>query len=99
MFQPFSCTEEQCDKTERHRGLQNSSSSEQEEQHVWEASGSRSSSPDNPTGSARVSAEGNKNDGKKETGGFQQQHSAAEGCKLHGGDRLHSESSGKNVSD
>ncbi|NWR59662.1 TNR1B factor, partial [Bucorvus abyssinicus] len=90
---PFSCTEEQCDKTVRNRGSQNSSSSEQEEQHVWEPSRSSSSSPDNPTGSARVSAEGNKHNGKKETEGFQQQHSAAEGCTLHEGDRLHSASS------
>ncbi|NXW04834.1 TNR1B factor, partial [Fregetta grallaria] len=90
---PFSPTEKQCDKKVRNTGSQNSSSSEQEEQHLLETSGSSSSSLNNPAGSARVSVASNKNDEKKEAGGFQQQHSAAEGCKLHGGDRHNSASS------
>ncbi|XP_072740262.1 tumor necrosis factor receptor superfamily member 1B isoform X2 [Ciconia boyciana] len=90
---PFSPTEKQCDKKVRNTGSQNSSSSEQEEQHLLETSGSSSSSLNNPTGSARVSVISNKNNEKKETEGFQQQHSAAEGCKLHSGDRHNSASS------
>ncbi|NXF52976.1 TNR1B factor, partial [Oceanites oceanicus] len=90
---PFSPTEKQCDKKVRNTGSQNSSSSEQEEQHLLETSGSSSSSLNNPTGSARVSVASSKNNEKKEAGGFQQQHSAAEGCKLHGGDRHNSASS------
>ncbi|KAM6046202.1 tumor necrosis factor receptor superfamily member 1B isoform 2-T2 [Theristicus caerulescens] len=87
---PFSPTEKQCDKKVRNTGSQNSSSSEQEEQHLLETSGSSSSSLNNPAGSARVSVVSNKNNEKKETEGFQQQHSAAEGCKLHSGDRHNS---------
>ncbi|XP_075376857.1 tumor necrosis factor receptor superfamily member 1B isoform X4 [Mycteria americana] len=90
---PFSPTEKQRDKKVRNTGSQNSSSSEQEEQHLLETSGSSSSSLNNPTGSARVSVISNKNNEKKETEGFQQQHSAAEGCKLHSGDRHNSASS------
>ncbi|KAK4809903.1 hypothetical protein QYF61_023390 [Mycteria americana] len=85
--------EKQRDKKVRNTGSQNSSSSEQEEQHLLETSGSSSSSLNNPTGSARVSVISNKNNEKKETEGFQQQHSAAEGCKLHSGDRHNSASS------
>lgn len=99
IFQPFSPTEKQCDKKVRSTGSQNSSSSEQEEQHLLETSESSSSSLNNPTGSARVSVRSNKNNEKKETEGFQQQHSAAEGCKLYSGDRHNSASSGKNVSE
>ncbi|NXJ91735.1 TNR1B factor, partial [Corythaixoides concolor] len=87
---PSSPTEKQCDKKVRNTGSQNSSSSEQEEQHLLETSGSSSSSLNNPTGSARVSVTSNKKNEKKETEGFQQQHSAAEGCKLHSGDRHNS---------
>ncbi|NWS74386.1 TNR1B factor, partial [Crotophaga sulcirostris] len=90
---PFSPTEKQCDKKVRNRGPQNSSSSEQEQQHLLETSGSIDSSLNNPAGSARVCVASNKNNGKKETEGFQQQHSAAEGCKLHSGDRHNSASS------
>lgn len=90
---PFSPTEKQCDKKVRSTGSQNSSSSEQEEQHLLETSESSSSSLNNPTGSARVSVRSNKNNEKKETEGFQQQHSAAEGCKLYSGDRHNSASS------
>ncbi|XP_010182171.1 PREDICTED: tumor necrosis factor receptor superfamily member 1B, partial [Mesitornis unicolor] len=90
---PFSPTEKPCDKKVRNTGLQNSSSSEQEEQHLLETSGSSSSSLNNPSGSARVNGISNKNNGKKETERFQQQHSAAEGCKRHSGDRHSSASS------
>ncbi|NXK06589.1 TNR1B factor, partial [Herpetotheres cachinnans] len=90
---PFSPTEKQCDKKPRNTGSQNSSSSEQEEQHLLETSGSSSSSLNHPTGSARVSVVSNKNNEKKKTEEFQQQHSAAEGCKLHSGDRHNSASS------
>ncbi|KAF1647074.1 Tumor necrosis factor receptor superfamily member 1B, partial [Aptenodytes patagonicus] len=90
---PFFPTEKQCDKKVRNTGSQNSSSSEQEEQHLLETSGSSSSSLSNPTGSARVNGVSNKSNEKKETEGFQQQCSAAEGCKLHSGDRHNSASS------
>ncbi|XP_009981010.1 PREDICTED: tumor necrosis factor receptor superfamily member 1B, partial [Tauraco erythrolophus] len=90
---PCSPTEKQCDKKVRDTGSQNSSSSEQEEQHLLETSGSSSSSLNKPAGSARVSVISNKNNEKKETEGFQQQHSAAEGCKLQSGDRHNSANS------
>ncbi|NXG85481.1 TNR1B factor, partial [Stercorarius parasiticus] len=90
---PFSPTEKQCDKKVRNTGSQNTSSSEQEEQHLLGTSGSSSSSLNNATGSARVSVISNKKNDKKETEGFHQQHSAAEGCKLHTGDRHNSASS------
>ncbi|KAF1533320.1 Tumor necrosis factor receptor superfamily member 1B, partial [Eudyptula albosignata] len=77
---PFFPTEKQCDKKVRNTGSQNSSSSEQEEQHLLETSGSSSSSLSNPTGSARVNV-------------VTKQRSAAEGCKLHSGDRHNSASS------
>lgn len=99
MFQPFSPTEKQCDKKVRNTGLQNSSSSEHEEQHLLQTFGASSSSLNNPTGSARVSVISNKNNEKKKTEGFQQQHSAAEGCKHHSRDRHNSASSGKNISE
>ncbi|NXI42877.1 TNR1B factor, partial [Galbula dea] len=86
---PFSAAEKQSDKKGRNTGSQNSSSSEQEEQHLLGTPGSSSSSLNNPTGSARVSVTSN----KKQTEGFKQQHSAAEGCKLHSGDRHNSASS------
>ncbi|NWX43160.1 TNR1B factor, partial [Steatornis caripensis] len=89
---PFSPTEKQCDKKVRNTGSPNSSSSEQEEQHLLETSGSSSSSLNNPTGSARVSIISNKNKEKKKPR-FQQQHSAAESCKRHSGDRHNSASS------
>ncbi|KAM6046323.1 LOW QUALITY PROTEIN: tumor necrosis factor receptor superfamily member 1B [Chlamydotis macqueenii] len=88
---PSSPTEKQRDI--RNTGSQNSSSSEQEEQHLLETSGSSSSSLNNPTGSAGVSAISNKKNEKKQTEGFQEQHSAAEGCQLHSGDRHNSASS------
>ncbi|KFQ27322.1 PREDICTED: tumor necrosis factor receptor superfamily member 1B, partial [Merops nubicus] len=87
---PFSPPEKQCDKKVRNTGSQNSSSSEQEEQRLLETSGSSSCSLNNPAGSARVTVISNQNNEKKETEGFQQQHSAAEGYKLHSGDRHHS---------
>ncbi|KFR00122.1 Tumor necrosis factor receptor superfamily member 1B, partial [Opisthocomus hoazin] len=91
---PFSSIEKQCDKKVRNTGSQKSSSSEQEEQHLLGTSGSSSSSLNNAAGSAGVSVITNKNNEKKETEGFQQQqHSAAEGCKLHSGDRNNSASS------
>ncbi|NXL57187.1 TNR1B factor, partial [Chordeiles acutipennis] len=90
---PLSSTEKQCDKKIGNSGSQNSSSSEQEEQHLLGTSRSSSSSPSNPDGSARVNVISNKNYEKKETGGFQQHHSAVEGCKLHSGDRHNSASS------
>ncbi|NXG32840.1 TNR1B factor, partial [Dromaius novaehollandiae] len=93
MFQPFSPTEKQCDKKIRNTGSQNSSNSEQEEQHLLETPGSSSSSLNNPAGSARVSVISNKNGEKKEMEGFQQQYSATEGCKLHSGGRHNSASS------
>ncbi|KAK1201655.1 TNR1B factor, partial [Pygoscelis papua] len=80
MSQPFFPTEKQCDKKVRNTGSQNSSSSEQEEQHLLETSGSSSSSLSNPTGSARVNV-------------VTKQRSAAEGCKLHSGERHNSASS------
>ncbi|KFW67954.1 Tumor necrosis factor receptor superfamily member 1B, partial [Pygoscelis adeliae] len=70
----------QCDKKVRNTGSQNSSSSEQEEQRLLETSGSSSSSLSNPTGSARVNV-------------VTKQRSAAEGCKLHSGERHNSASS------
>ncbi|XP_025929962.1 tumor necrosis factor receptor superfamily member 1B [Apteryx rowi] len=90
---PFCPTEKQCDKKIRNTGSQNSSNSEQEEQHLLETPGSSSSSLNNPDGSTRVSVISNKNNEKKETEGFQQQHSATEGCKLHSGGRHNSASS------
>ncbi|NXC47320.1 TNR1B factor, partial [Penelope pileata] len=93
LFQPFSPTEKQCDKKVRNTGSQNSSSSEQEEQHLLETPGSSSSSLTNPAGPARVSVTNNKNKEKKETERFPQHFSAAEGCKLHSGDRHSSASS------
>ncbi|XP_074969861.1 tumor necrosis factor receptor superfamily member 1B isoform X2 [Phalacrocorax aristotelis] len=90
---PLSPNEKQCEKKVKNTGSQNSSSSEQEEQRLLETSGSSSSSLNNLTGSARISVTSNKNNEKKETEGFQQQHSAAEGCKLHSGDRHNSASS------
>lgn len=90
---PFSPSEKQCDKKIRNTGSQNSSSCQQEEQHLLETPGSSSSSLNNPTGSARVGVINNKNNEKKETERFPQQYSAAEGCKLHSGDRHNSASS------
>lgn len=98
LFQPFSPSEKQCDKKIRNTGSQNSSSCQQEEQHLLETPGSSSSSLNNPTGSARVGVINNKNNEKKETERFPQQYSAAEGCKLHSGDRHNSASSGKSLS-
>ncbi|NXX91950.1 TNR1B factor, partial [Centropus bengalensis] len=93
VFQPSSPAEKQCEKKVRNTGSQNSSNSEQEEQHLLETSASSSCSLNNPPGSARVSVASNKNDEKKETEGLEQQHSAAEGSKLHSGDRHNSASS------
>ncbi|KAM9521625.1 tumor necrosis factor receptor superfamily member 1B-like [Guaruba guarouba] len=91
---PFSPTEKHCDKKVRNTGSQNSSSSKHEEQHLLQTSGSSSSPLNNPTESARVSVISNKNSEKKKTEGFQQQHSAAEGCKRHSRDSHNSVSSG-----
>ncbi|NXK46537.1 TNR1B factor, partial [Chauna torquata] len=90
---PFSPTEKQCDKKVRNTGSQNSNSSQQEQQHLLETPGSSSSSLNNPTGSARVSVTSNKNNEEKETEKFPQKYSAAEGWKLHSGDRHNSASS------
>ncbi|NWW82845.1 TNR1B factor, partial [Climacteris rufus] len=84
---PFPSAEKQCDKKVRETELQKCRSSEQEQQHLLETSGSSSSTLNNPTGSASISEISEKNDGKKKPEGFQQQHSPAEGCKLHSGDR------------
>lgn len=73
--------------------LQNSRSSEQEQQHLLETSGSSSSVLNNPTGSASINVINKKNDEKKTPEGFQQQHSPPEGSKLHSGDRQSSASS------
>uniref|UniRef100_A0A8V0YUM4 TNF receptor superfamily member 1B n=1 Tax=Gallus gallus TaxID=9031 RepID=A0A8V0YUM4_CHICK len=88
---PFSPTEKQCDKKVRNAGSQNSSSSEQEEQHLLETPGSSGSSLDNAAGSERLSVINNKDSDKKES--FQQHYLATEGCKLHCGDRHSSASS------
>ncbi|XP_027514082.1 tumor necrosis factor receptor superfamily member 1B [Corapipo altera] len=88
---PFPLPEKQCDKKVRETGLQNSSNSEQEEQHLLGTSGSSSGNLNNPT--ARVSVESKKNDEKRKPEGFQQQHPPAEGFKLHSGDRHSSGSS------
>ncbi|NXP72769.1 TNR1B factor, partial [Ramphastos sulfuratus] len=93
MFQSSSPTEKERDKKVRNAGLQNSSSSEQEEQHLLETSASISSSLNNSSGSARVTVVSNKNNGKKATEGFQQQHSTLDHCNLHSGDRHSSASS------
>ncbi|XP_071622950.1 tumor necrosis factor receptor superfamily member 1B isoform X1 [Heliangelus exortis] len=90
---PFSPAEKQCDKKVSNTGLQNSSSSGQEMQHLLETSGSSSSSLNNPPGNSRVGVVSSKNNEKKETEGFQQPHSAAGRCKLHSGDRHNSASS------
>ncbi|XP_064028280.1 tumor necrosis factor receptor superfamily member 1B [Pogoniulus pusillus] len=82
--------EKERDKEVRNTGLQNSSSSAREEQHLLETSASISSSLNNSAGSARVTVVSN---GKKATEGFQQQHSTADHCKLHSGDRHSSASS------
>ncbi|NXS58783.1 TNR1B factor, partial [Brachypteracias leptosomus] len=90
---PFSPAEKPCDKKVGNTGSQDFSSSDQEKQQLLETSGSSSSSLNNPAGSARVTVISTKNNEKKEAEGFQQRHSAAEGCKLHSGDRHHSASS------
>ncbi|NXE94135.1 TNR1B factor, partial [Menura novaehollandiae] len=90
---PFTPPEKQCDKKVRDTESQNSRSSEQEHQRLLETSGSSSSTPNNPSGSASISVISKKNDEKKKTEGFQQQHSPAEHSKLHSGDRHSSVSS------
>lgn len=97
MFQPFPPPEKQCDKEVRDTEWQNSRSSQQEQQHLLETSGS-SSSVLNTTGSATISAISKKNYEKKNLGGFQQQHSPPEGPKFQSGDRHSSVSSGSNDS-
>ncbi|XP_077644350.1 tumor necrosis factor receptor superfamily member 1B [Lonchura striata] len=89
---PFPPPEKQCDKEVRDTEWQNSRSSEQEQQHLLETSGS-SSSVLNTTGSATISAISKKNYEKKNPGGFQQQHSPPEGPKFQSGDRHSSVSS------
>lgn len=98
MFQPFSPPEKQCDKKVRDPELQNSRSSEQEQQHLLETSGS-SSSILNPTGSATISVTSKENYENKNSGGFQQQHSPPEGSKFLSGDRHSSASSGSDDSE
>ncbi|NWU79438.1 TNR1B factor, partial [Onychorhynchus coronatus] len=88
---PFHLPEKQCDKKGRDTGLQNSSNSEQEEQHLLGTSGPSGGNLSNPT--AGVSVESKKNDEKRKPEGFQQQHPPAEGAKLHSGDRHSSVSS------
>ncbi|NWS26343.1 TNR1B factor, partial [Polioptila caerulea] len=87
MSQPFTLPEKQCDKKVRDTELQNSRSSEQEQQHPLETSGSSNSILNNPTGSASIRVLSKKNDEKKNPGGFQQQHSLPEGSKFQSGDR------------
>ncbi|NWV29590.1 TNR1B factor, partial [Origma solitaria] len=89
---PFPPPEKQCDKKVRNRDFQNSRSSEQEQQHLLETSGSSSSILNNSTGSPGISVISKGNDVKKNPEGFQQ-HSLPEGCKLHRGDRHSSASS------
>ncbi|NWY32981.1 TNR1B factor, partial [Pheucticus melanocephalus] len=89
---PFSPPEKQCDKKIRDPELQNSRSSEQEQQHLLETSGS-SSSILNPTGSATSSVISKENYENKNSGRFQQQHSPPEGSKFLSGDRHSSASS------
>lgn len=88
---PFPPPEKQCDKKVRDTELQNSTS-EQEQQHLLETSGS-SSSILNPTGSATISVISKNNYENKNSGGFQQQHSPPEGSKFQSGDRHSSASS------
>ncbi|KAI1231445.1 hypothetical protein IHE44_0007894, partial [Lamprotornis superbus] len=90
---PFPPPEKQCDKKVRDTELQNSKSSELEQQHLLETSGSSSSILNNPAGSASISVLSKKNHEKKNPGGFQQQHSPPEGSKLQSGDRHNSASS------
>ncbi|NWH56428.1 TNR1B factor, partial [Geococcyx californianus] len=92
IHEPFCPTEKKRDKKVRNTGSQNSSNSEQKEQHLLETSASSHNSLNNPTGSASVCIASTKNNGKKETEGFQQQSSAAEGCNLRSGERLNSAS-------
>ncbi|XP_059572910.1 tumor necrosis factor receptor superfamily member 1B [Alligator mississippiensis] len=86
---PFS-TEKQSDKKQRSLGVQGSSSSGQEEQHLLHTSGSSSSSLDNPTGSAKICTNNNKKVEKKDT---HQKNLPSEGCKHHDEDRHNSASS------
>lgn len=97
MFQPFPPPGKQCDKKVRDTELQNSSCSEQEQQHLLEISGSSSSILDNPPGSGSISVICKKDDEKKNPGGFQ--HSPPEGSKFQSGDRHSSVSSGSNDSE
>ncbi|NXV00804.1 TNR1B factor, partial [Cettia cetti] len=90
---PFPSPGKQCDKKVRDTELQNSRSSEQEQQHLLETSGSSSSILNNPAGSASISVICKKNDEKKNPGEFQQQHSPPEGSKFQSGDRHSSASS------
>ncbi|NWZ43909.1 TNR1B factor, partial [Brachypodius atriceps] len=90
---PFPPPGKQCDKKVRDTELQNSTSSEQEQQHLLETSGSSSNLLSNPTGSANISVICKKNDERKNSGGFQQQHSPPEGSKFLSGDRHSSVSS------
>lgn len=89
---PFPPPGKQCDKEVRDTEWQNSRSSQQEQQHLLETSGS-SSSVLNTTGSATISAISKKNYEKKNLGVFQQQHSPPEGPKFQSGDRHSSVSS------
>ncbi|XP_041332629.1 tumor necrosis factor receptor superfamily member 1B isoform X4 [Pyrgilauda ruficollis] len=88
----FPPPEKQCDKKVKDTELQNSRSSEQEQQHLLETSGS-SSSILNPTGSPTISVTSKKNYENKNSGEFQQQHSPPEGSKFLSGDRHSSASS------
>ncbi|NXG19603.1 TNR1B factor, partial [Grallaria varia] len=88
---PFPSPEKQCNKKGRDPGLQNSSSSEQEQRHLLDTPGSSSSTLTNPT--ARVSVKSKKNVEKRKPEGFQQQHLPAECSKLHSGYRHSSASS------
>ncbi|NWV31616.1 TNR1B factor, partial [Grantiella picta] len=89
---PFPPPEKRCEKKVRDTELQNSRSSEQEQQHPLETSGSCSSILNHPTGLSSISLINKRNDVKKNAEGFQQ-HLFPEGSKLHREDRHSSASS------
>ncbi|NWZ72478.1 TNR1B factor, partial [Acrocephalus arundinaceus] len=90
---PFPPPRKESDKEVRDTELQNSRSSEQEQQCLLETSGSSTSILNNPAESASISVICTKNEEKKNPGGFQQQHSPPEDSKFQSGDRHSSASS------
>ncbi|NXR97967.1 TNR1B factor, partial [Oxylabes madagascariensis] len=90
---PFPPPGKQCDKKVRDTELQNSRSSEQEQQHLLKTSESSSSILNNLTGSASINVICKKNDEKKNPGESQEQHSPPESSKFQSGDRHSSASS------